>query len=180
MMQALDHDRIRRVATEARVFLEPLWDTVRTDNHKRLPRGKAISHDMCRFSAAFLARVLEVEIPGEEWMVVGGVPTDGVDVDPDMGTPGGYRDTKGRWRAHYWVTDGGFGVVVDITADQFAGGEAVTVDEDDSRHRANYRDDAVENHLRDVNWRVGCWLETWDTTRQSGWSAQGMQPPPPR
>jgi hypothetical protein len=167
--EGLDIERVRRVAAEVRAFLEPRWDAVHEANEKVPPDGKPPARDMCRLSSAFLQRVLEEEVPGEDWTVVGGDPLPGGDVDPECGTPGGCRDwSKGEWHGHYWVVGGGSGLVVDVTADQF-GGEPVLVTEDDSRHRKNYHQDAVEERVREVRWRVSQWMRTRPLLRR--WTA---------
>jgi len=179
-MAEIDHDRVERIATEVRAFLEPLWAERHAPSGP--PPGKPVSHNMCRFSAAFLKRVLDVEMPEGDWCVIGGNPTDGDDIDPEYGLPGGCRDPEGRWHAHYWLITGDYGLIVDVTADQF-GGEPVICTGDDSDHRENYFDGAVRDHLEDVKWTVGQWLAQWQTGHAPGWSAEepvdGWAPPGP-
>jgi hypothetical protein len=169
MMVEIDPDQVRRIAVEARQFLEERWSAWRQQNGETLEPGMAPSHSMCRFSAAFLLHVLGTEIPEGDWSVVGGNPTGGDDIDPDYGLPGGYRDAGGQWQAHYWLITGDYGLVVDITADQF-GGAAVICGEDDNGYRDNYYTGAVSDHLDEVRWTAGRWLAEWKNDHPLGWS----------
>ena len=189
-MAEIDFFRVEDIATEVRAFLEPLWAEKHSPNGP--PRGKPLSHDMCRFSASFMKQVLDIEMPEGEWIVVGGNPTDGDDIDPESGAPGGYKDTKGRWHGHYWVTDGGYGCALDLTADQFGDLPIVVFEEDGigsakiGYYRENYFSGAVRAHLDDVKRTVGQWMALWQEQYAPGWSADGdmddgdepISPPP--
>ena len=167
------------IAKEAREFLEPQWESWRREKGNAISGAGPLSSDMCRFSARFLCAVLKQEMPEGEWLCLGGSPTLDDDVDPDYGIPGGYKDLSGAWHGHYWVSDGDYGLIVDVTADQF-GGEKVFVGEEDfsssadrianCRYRENYSEMAVEQHILDVAWRVDLWLSEWRNEHPVGWS----------
>src|SRR5690606_4098612 len=127
-----------------RTFLEPRWRSWKTERIPWVLEGVArpLSENMCRFSALFLAHVLEREVGGT-WHVDGGCSeppdrADLLDVDPER-APGGMADIEGGWRGHYWVVDDGWSTILDITADQFGWPPVLITDAEDRRYRANYR-----------------------------------------
>ncbi|BCB21974.1 hypothetical protein [Bosea sp. ANAM02] len=168
---AIDREELFAIATEVRSFLDPRW--IEFQRQRGLVYASHPSTGMCRLSALFLLRVLEQELPAVGWQCLGGSPDAAdEDVDPALGLPGGYRDSDGNWSGHYWVADGDFELVVDITADQF-GGEPVVVIEDvaDGAYRENYVSAAVVERLKDVRDRVAGWLDEWASQHEIGWSA---------
>jgi hypothetical protein len=98
--QAIDGERVLRVAPAVRDFLEPRWDAWRRERGRPVPPCPSAA--MCRFLALFLTRVLAVELPEGEWLCVGGDPADSEDVD--SGATGGYADSDGQWHGPYWVS----------------------------------------------------------------------------
>lgn len=167
---AIDREEIFVIATEVRRFLEPRW--MEFQRQRGLVCASHPSTGMCRLSTLFLLRVLDQEIPRGGWQCLGGCPDAAdEDVDPALGMPGGYRDSNGDWSGHYWVTDGDFEFVLDVTADQF-GGDAVVVVEDVSggSYRANYDPGAVLERMKDVRSRVAEWLGEWSADHEIGWS----------
>lgn len=166
----IDRDLLLVIASEVRSFLEPRW--VDFQRQRGLVNASHPSTGMCRLSTLFLLRVLEQEMPAGDWQCLGGCAdrTD-EDVDPALGLPGGYQDANGDWSGHYWVADGAFDVIVDVTADQF-GGAPVTVNDDaDAPYRENYASGAVTERMKDVRSRVCEWLEEWAAEHEPGWSS---------
>ena len=177
-----DRGVLLRIAAEARAFLEPRWEAVRVANGTRLPPGKPGSHDMCLLSTAFLKRVLEREMPGFGWTAAAGTSDRGDDVNPDYQFPGGYREGTRAWRPHFWLADGDYAYVVDLTADQF-GGPSVTVAEEtgkgeSARYRENLFEGFVGEDLRAVAWRASGWMSEWEAAHAPGW-AEAPAPPGP-
>jgi len=182
-----DIEQVRRIAAEVRSFLEARWPDVHEANGIVVPEGVPASHEMCRLSTAFLKAVLEQEIPDVEWLWVGGSPDEKDEIDFDMKFPGGYLAQSGEWAGHYWVTDGDFDLIVDVTADQF-GGEVVTVKTSPTviqspglppfEYRENYIPDAVDRHMDGVRGRVGRWLKEWEQDHAPGWSSEPALPVP--
>lgn len=167
----LDRETLLLIAGEVRSFLEPRW--IEFQRQRGLVYASHPSTGMCRLSAMFLLHVLEREFPAGGWQCLGGSPDpDDEDVDPTLGLPGGYRDSNGEWSGHYWIADGGFEFVVDVTADQF-GGEPVVVAEDaaDNGYRENYAGPAVRERMKDVRDRVAAWLDEWSCQYEIGWIA---------
>ncbi len=180
-MVEIDIERVGRIAREARAFMEPLWADWRRDTGEALQEGQALSRGMCRLATCFSTQVLNIEMPEAEWQWVGGSPVDDGAVDLEYGTPGGYHDrAAGVWHGHYWSVDSGFEIIVETTGDQF-GVEPVWVGSEDFRDRAdriarcryreNYIDDAVDEHMENVGYRVAQWLAAWQRTHPPGWSA---------
>jgi hypothetical protein len=160
-MEAERLERIRALAEGVRSFLEPRWMEWRVGRgHPPLEEGKAASWDMCRFSTSFLHHVLEREMPEEDWIILGGSPDDDQDIDRNVGLPGGYHDrSTDQWHGHYWITDGAYDLVVDVTADQFDGPAVLVVSESGDeawghevagQYAENYLEAAVEHHMRDL------------------------------
>jgi len=174
MAWELDYDieQVRRIAAEVRSFLETKWPDVHKGNHISVPEGMPPSYEMCRLSTAFLKAVLEQDLPEVEWQCVGGSPELDEDVNPEAGRNGGYRSRIGLWHAHYWVTDGDYSIIADVTSDQF-GGDPVTVKLDDgpTEYRENYFEGAVEVHMRDAEWRAAAWMQEWAVDHAPGWSS---------
>ena len=174
----INHDTVFLIASEVRRFLEPRW--IEFQRQRGLVIASHPSTGMCRLSAMFLLHVLERELPAGGWQCLGGSPDPAdEDVDPTLGLPGGYRDGNGDWSGHYWIADGGFELVVDVTADQF-GGETVVVAEDatDNGYRENYAPAAVRERMKDVRDRVAGWLGEWSGEYKVGWSTSRSSPNP--
>lgn len=110
----MSHHAILSIATDARAFLEPIWE----DWHRAWggERLAIPSENTCGRSSLFLQRALVHAGFAAEW--VSGVP----DAD-STGPKIGFFDGR-NWRSHAWVESHGF--VVDVTADQF-GAAPVTV-----------------------------------------------------
>lgn len=152
-------------ASEARAFLEPLWAEWKEERAPwMLRQDRPLSHSMCRFSALFLARVLE-EAVGGRWYVDGGAGDHHDDVDPyevdPAAAPGGIRAGDGGWNGHYWAVCEEGDVLADVTADQFGWPSVVVTRAPDPRYRGNYRPAAVDGHLAAVSARVESWLALW-------------------
>lgn len=175
---AIDREELFAIATEVRSFLEPRW--IQFQRQRGLVCASHPSTGMCRLSTLFLLRVLEQELPAGGWQCLGGCSdaTD-EDVDPNLGLPGGYRDSNGDWSGHYWISDGGFELIIDVTADQF-GGDPVVVAEDvpDGAYRENYAPAAVTERMKDVRDRVAAWMGEWSSHYETGWSRSRTLPEP--
>jgi hypothetical protein len=97
---------------------------------------------LCRFTAAFLVRMLK-----GRWRVKGGeayLPGDAA----------GFFDGK-NWHGHYWVTDGQR--IVDLTANQFGADPIVITTANDPRYCENYSSRELIEVLQHVAVRARRW-----------------------
>ena len=74
------------------------------------------------------------------------------------------------WHGHYWVVDGEWSVIADVTGDQFGWEPVLVADTEDPRFRANYREAAIEEHLEHVAGRIEGWLEEWAAERRAAFA----------
>lgn len=157
--------RVHEVAARARVFLEPRWRAWKLAHEPWLLAGHPASYLMCRFSALFLAAALGRELGGT-WRPDGGDGEAAARVDPreveTARAPGGILGLDGRWHSHYWVADGDWSTIVDITADQFGHAPVIVSANGDARYRGNYLVAAIDGHMAAVERRVAAWLSDWD------------------
>lgn len=147
--------------SEIRCFLVPLWIQWGVD------RGKPVSaagEEMCRFTSAFLVKVL-----GPGWRFDGGHP-DVFDWKSkawvDSGLGGGFLDASGVWRPHHWVCKNG--VIVDLTASQFGEPDMVITTSEDPRFRSTMDSRSRAEALRDVQARASAWASDWRSALREG------------
>lgn len=114
-------DSLRRLALDARRFLEPHW----ADWHATWgpPPPTCLSEWTCVRSSIFLQRVLHCS--GLEADLVSGVP------DQTGSEPVGFHGGR-RWHSHAWVRTRE--LIVDITADQFGAEEVLITSWRDIRY----------------------------------------------
>lgn len=145
--------------TQIRKFLIPHWVAWGNSSEKIVTEK---GEGMCRFTAAFLARVL-----GKGWKFDGGYP--------DVFDPrslqwvycvdgGGYKLPSGTWEAHYWATDGK--VIVDLTASQFGEQDVVIVPISDARYKSTMTAFLRKESMKDVRYRANQWADLWDASKQ--------------
>lgn len=145
--------------TDLRSFLVPQWiDWGRERGRTVTRRGES----MCRFTAAFLIKVL-----GSGWRFEGGSP-DVWDGASNRWTTsahgGGFQAKDGTWHAHHWVTKGG--VLVDLTASQFGEPnehpDVIVTDRNDPRYRSTLHSQVERREaLEHVRKRAERWAHLW-------------------
>ena len=114
-------DACLRVATLCRTVLEIVWPLMHDAYGDAFPAlAGSPSHDCCVHSAFLLSSMLEDEVPGMRWSVVGGAPS-------GRNRIGGFSADGLEGRPHTWVVGalarlpGAPVLLADVTADQFGG-----------------------------------------------------------
>ncbi len=118
-------NEIQRIASAARVFIEPVWHRWHQSEGRTVPQPP--SRHTCGRTSLFLREVLRHEGHHAEWM--SGTPYVGGSGAPDAAC-GFYSGS--RWEGHAWVISGK--IIVDITADQFGGEPIVVTSVSDARY----------------------------------------------
>lgn len=139
----MDAEQLKEKLKLARTALEGYW---RDWSIERNRPAAATGFGMCRFSATFLANILD-----ENWVVAGGEPLYPTD---DGVNQAGYFDGK-SWHGHYWVTNGE--LIVDLAASQFGGDKVTVVPVHSPQYRENYSELELEEHLDHVSVRADAW-----------------------
>ena len=134
---------------EIRRALEAGWSEHWAREAKRgVAQPECVSGRLCRITSFALAPLLG-ELYGGRWRVAGG------EAWPEQGLhSGGFLDSAGQWRGHYWLTCGD--QLVDFTADQFGAEVIVVATTTDSRYCANYTPQELHEH--GLNCRVSASL----------------------
>lgn len=138
-----------------REYLQECWKAWASEKNK--PEN-ADGKNMCRFTAAFLARLL-----GKPWRAVGG----GCMYDfagNRVISVGGFFDGE-TWQPHFWITDGKR--IIDLTAHQFGAEPIVITTVDDPRYDANFIEPFVKEALSHVRARTRQWVREYEMAQQA-------------
>lgn len=128
-----------RLASAAKVFLQPAWVRWRQSRGKPIPAIASLH--TCGRSSLFLRDALRLEGYSAEW--VNGIPrfaAGGKEIGPF-----GFFSGK-RWESHAWVVSGD--LILDITADQFGADPVIVTSISDARYRTGTGDTATPSAVR--------------------------------
>jgi len=151
-------DLVLQIAERTRVSLESLWP-----EHDDFlgGYGAPASTGQCGRSSCVLVRLLSEELPDGDWRLAGGLE----DVRDRMNTDDLVPDAQsggmvwsGFWQDHYWVVSEAYGLIVDVTADQFGHAPVVVCGLDDPRYRENLLPGVADRHSMDWRLDVERWL----------------------
>jgi len=167
-MDAVPHplaDAVMEIAERVRLVLEDAWPAQETcPGEDEAPR----SAGQCGRSSCVLVRILSEELPDGEWRLAGGLEDvddsmNAHDLVPDAG-PGGMV-WNGCWQDHYWVVSEPYGLIVDVTGDQFGHAPVVVCGTRDDRYRENLLPGVAERHSLDWNLDVERWVGEFEPGR---------------
>lgn len=137
-------NNIQKQLADIREFLEIKWKQKHSSLSKNMDKEynpPTLDHNMCRFTALFLRKVLN-KITDNKWVIDGG------DVWEPKYSTGGIQDKNGNWNGHYWLTSKD--IIVDITANQFGHDKIIVTKKDNPTYDSNYTKKEIASHMSDA------------------------------